>query len=316
MTTQSLRRIVGRALRRPWASAVARAIHDSHAEYSKGPVAPAGLPEESPALEALAERDLWFYQHFIQVPRIIATFLSEVIPLKGSVILDFGCGEGLMAKGLARFTREVHGVDLGPIFKGLEERFDRMFGAENGFPPVDLRVLSKGEALPYPDGTFDGIVAWSVFEHVAEVAPVLNEIYRVLKPGGAFFLQIAPLYYSPHGGHLRKVIDEPWAHLKMSQEDLFTRLRSGPVDQVPEAARDEHFHEKTAEEFYDFLIDGFHSLNKITVRELNGHIETAGFKVRRQLTMEGDHYEIPNELLESYPQDDLVTEQVVILMTR
>jgi len=284
--------------------------------HSEEPLAPEGLPPESPELEALATRDLWFYEHFIKVPRIVATFLSEVIPLKDSVVLDFGCGEGLMAKGLARFTREVQGVDLDAYFLGLEERFDRMFGAEKAFPPVALRVTQAGQPVPYQNGTFDGVFAWSVFEHVADVAFALGEIHRVLRPGGGFFLQIAPLYYSPYGGHLRNLLDEPWIHLKLTQEELFKRLRDGAVEQVPEAARDQNFRERSAEEFSEFIVHGFHSLNRITVRELTEHVQNAGFTIRRLLTMQECPCEIPPELLKLYPRDDLLTEQVVILMTR
>ena len=149
------------------------------------------------------------------------------------------------------------------LFHGIEERFDKVLGEGNGFPPVTLQVIRATEPLPYENGRFDGVFAWSVFEHVADVAFALGEIHRVLRPGGGFFLQISPLFISgPHGGHLRNILDEPWIHLKLTQEELFKRLRTGAVDNVPEAQRDQGFSEKSANEIYDMIIHGFHSLNR------------------------------------------------------
>jgi SAM-dependent methyltransferase len=284
----------------------------SAAGSARGPV----LPPELPELEELATRDLWFYEHFIKVPRIVAEHLGRVIPLEQAVILDFGCGEGLMAKGLARYTDAVHGVDVMFDFGKLEERFARMFGPNNQFPRVDLQVVVAGKPLPYEDGAFDGIFTWSVFEHVADVPFALGELFRVLRPGGALLLQIAPLYYSPHGGHLRNMLDEPWIHLKLSRDELFDRIRRAARDQVPEAARDAYFHEKSSQEFAEYMISGVHSLNGITVRELTEHVRAAGFRILNQLTMQDDRYEVPLELREKYSNDDLLTEQVVMLMTR
>ena len=191
---------------------------------------PDALPAAMPPtlltnLEELAARDRWFYDHFVWAPNIVADFLSRVIPLGPAVVLDFGCGEGLMAKGLARLAREVHGVDVMPMFGQLEERFERMFGAGNPFPPVTLRLVQAGELLPYEDGAFDAVFAWSVFEHVANVPYVLSEIHRVIRPGGAFFLQISPLYFSAQGGHLWNILDEPWIHLRLGREELLERIR-------------------------------------------------------------------------------------------
>ncbi len=317
MPAKTLRRIVGRVLRSRWAPcSLRRALRPSHAAQAAAPAPPVPLPPESPELEALATHDLWFYEHFIKVPRIVATQLAELLPLKESKILDFGCGEGLMAKGLARFVREVHGVDVMPDFVGVEDRFDRMFGPGNGFPKVSLKRVRADEPLAFETGTFDGVFAWSVFEHVADVPFALGEIHRVLRPGGAFFLQIAPLYYSPHGGHLRHILDEPWVHLKLSQEELFKRLRTGSLDNVPAAHRDAGFDERSVDSVCDMIIDGFHSLNRITVKELTEHVQKAGFTTHSFLTTQDSPYEIPPDLLELYSRDDLLNEQVVIVMTR
>lgn len=40
--------------------------------------------------------------------------------------------------------------------------------------------------LPYPTNTFSGVVSSDVLEHLDDVTSALDEVYRVLKPGGVF----------------------------------------------------------------------------------------------------------------------------------
>jgi SAM-dependent methyltransferase len=298
MTTQSIRRIVSRVLRR--------------AEVLPAAAPPAVLT----ILEELAARDVWFYDHFVKVPKIIAEFLIRAIALEQAVVLDFGCGEGLMAKGVARFTRQVHGVDILPVFGQLEERFKSMFGTANLFPAVKLRLVQADAPLPYKKGTFDAVYSWSVFEHVANVPFALSEIHRVIRPGGAFFLQISPLYYSAQGGHLWNILDVPWIHLRLGREELFERIRSVSLDWVPEEERHKAFQGGSAEEYRTGVISCHETLNRITVKELTDHVRAAGFTIIDQLTMQDCPHEVPADLLELYPRDDLTTDQVVLLMSR
>jgi len=51
--------------------------------------------------------------------------------------------------------------------------------------------------IPVPDGRYDLVLLTQVLEHVPEPKPVLQEIHRILKPGGALWLS-APLYFEEH----------------------------------------------------------------------------------------------------------------------
>lgn len=46
--------------------------------------------------------------------------------------------------------------------------------------------VGVGEALPYDDASFDAVVCVDVLEHVADLAKVLSEVARTLRPGGVF----------------------------------------------------------------------------------------------------------------------------------
>jgi SAM-dependent methyltransferase len=111
---------------------------------------------------------------------------SVVVELLGSsdppvrALLDLGCGDGAVLGMLAdalHLDRAV-GVDL------LPERVERARAAR---PHLDIRV-ADGTALPFPDGSFDAVLAMTVFSSVpASMREALaREIARVVRPGGCF----------------------------------------------------------------------------------------------------------------------------------
>lgn len=68
----------------------------------------------------------------------------------------------------------------------------------------------------------DVIYNWSVLEHVERklMPEIIRDMYQSLNEKGLVFVQIAPLYFSPFGSHLRDYVSEPWAHLELSHENL------------------------------------------------------------------------------------------------
>jgi SAM-dependent methyltransferase len=65
---------------------------------------------------------------------------------------------------------------------------------------VNTSVVGDAHELPFADDTFDAVVSYNTFEHLAEPAAAAKEIYRVLKPGGSLRLQTAflqPLHEEP-----------------------------------------------------------------------------------------------------------------------
>ena len=91
-------------------------------------------------------------------------------------LLDLGCGDGALTAGLSARCGRVTAVDMSP------EDF------RQGAAPLGLGELSFVQAdvmrLPFPDGTFDAVMAHSVLESGVDPARVLTQAWRVLKPGG------------------------------------------------------------------------------------------------------------------------------------
>lgn len=98
----------------------------------------------------------------------------------GRTLLDLGCAGGFMAEALADRGAEVTGID--PARDAIDVA--RVHAETTG---RDIRYdVGVGEALPYDDDSFDIVVCVDVLEHVSDLQKVLDEVARVLRPGGLF----------------------------------------------------------------------------------------------------------------------------------
>lgn len=95
--------------------------------------------------------------------------------------LEVGYGAGAVLAALSPAVDELHGIDL----DAEPEPVVRLLGARGVKP--SLRKASVYE-LPYPDGHFELVASFSVFEHLHEYPRALREVSRVLAPGGLFLL--------------------------------------------------------------------------------------------------------------------------------
>jgi tellurite methyltransferase len=100
----------------------------------------------------------------------------------GTHALDVGCGVGRHVLALAELGLVSHGVDLSEAGLGhVRSEADR-----RGLT-VTLAAAPM-TALPYPDGSFDLVIAWNVVYHgtADDAATAVSEITRVLRPGGLY----------------------------------------------------------------------------------------------------------------------------------
>jgi len=130
------------------------------------------------AAEWWTGRHRWLRTMHNLVPPRLAYFDGIVSDWRNISVLDLGCGGGFMAEALARRGAKVIGVD--PSAPAIEAGREH---AKAAGLDIDYRV-GTGEAIPAPDESLDCVVVVDVFEHVADLVIVLDEIRRVLKPGG------------------------------------------------------------------------------------------------------------------------------------
>jgi SAM-dependent methyltransferase len=135
----------------------------------------------------------------------------------GDQVLDLGCGAGRHAFEALRRGAHVVALDTD---EGELRQVTAMFAAmhEAGEVPGDARaaaVAADATAMPFPDGSFDRVIAAEVLEHIPADQAAMNEIARVLRPGGVAAItvpawlpericwRLSDDYHNVPGGHLR-----------------------------------------------------------------------------------------------------------------
>jgi DNA binding domain, excisionase family len=110
--------------------------------------------------------------------------LLELQILKKSMILmDLGAGDGYIARFAAKFVKKVLAVDIsGEMLKELQKK-SRLEGLKN----IET-IESDGLNMPVKDAQTDILCANMYLHHIEEPEQAIQEIYRVIKPGGLVFI--------------------------------------------------------------------------------------------------------------------------------
>lgn len=107
-------------------------------------------------------------------------FLSQIPKLHGD-LLDYGCGRKPYKHLFS--VKSYTGLDIeNPGHPHTNEEIDLYF---------------DGKSIPAPDASFDAVFSSEVFEHVFTPDESLQDIYRVLKPGGLFLTSV-PFVWNEH----------------------------------------------------------------------------------------------------------------------
>jgi ubiquinone/menaquinone biosynthesis C-methylase UbiE len=145
-----------------------------------------GTPAFFEAAEALR------YQYHYHLPPLFDRIAADY---PGGRLLEVGCSMGNDTIQFARRGLDVAGIDLTEAAIALiNDRFQLSELAG------DFRV-GDAEALPFEDNTFDVCYSFGVLHHTPDTAGAIEELRRVLKPGGRAFVMLynrASLNYVVH----------------------------------------------------------------------------------------------------------------------
>lgn len=155
--------------------------------------------------------------HVLHAEHRSREWIASVVPpaTMGEVWLDLGCGTADLACA-APHGIAVIGVDV--AFRWLAVARRRMQDAHR----VGLLICGNAERLPFPDASFDRVIALGTLEHCADLTAVLTEARRVLRPGGIMHLRAVnrcSLLPEPHVG----LWGVAWLPRRMA--DRYARMR-------------------------------------------------------------------------------------------
>ena len=103
-----------------------------------------------------------------------------------NVVLDIGCGNGYVLSRYAVAGAMVEGVDITDRAIEISQRRFSGMGLTGSFTRID------GQVLPFADSSLDVVTSMGVLHHVPDPDPLVDEAYRLLKPGGEMIIM---LYY-------------------------------------------------------------------------------------------------------------------------
>jgi len=189
--------------------------------------------------------------YLLLMQRVEKMVLEQIgIPINGLKILEIGPGQKCHAMlYFSSKDNHVTGIDLDEIISGFDpvgyyrmwrkngivrviktlgqqvvgtdEKFTRELIKQLGISsPLELKVLAMDASnMTFPDAFFDFVYSHTAFEHLIEPGKVIDEVVRVLKPGGGTYLSIH-LYTSASGCHDPRIFAGNrsgiplWSHLR------------------------------------------------------------------------------------------------------
>jgi ubiquinone/menaquinone biosynthesis C-methylase UbiE len=222
----------------------------------------------------------WFWDHYASAAdQIVEFFAGGGVELKGRAVADIGCGDGIMALGVAQRAGPARlvGYDVNAVDVELLTARAREHEVAQSLPSNLRFELSEPTTLPAADESFDIVYTWSAFEHVGDPPALFREIRRILRPEGVLMLQLWPFYYSSHGSHLWEWFPEPYHHLVQDDDEIASAMRASG---------------RHTSEWTEYMLGEYRTLNRVTIDELQDGMADAGLTIRKFEIM-GDSAHVP-----------------------
>lgn len=127
--------------------------------------------------------------------------LLSSLELDGKKVLEIGTGVGTDARTIIALGGQYTGINVDAGSSDMTRRALAVFDL-----PGEVRQATALD-IPYPDGTFDVVYSFGVLHHIPEISSAIQEIHRVIKPGGCVAVMLynrTSINYAVEIRHLRK----------------------------------------------------------------------------------------------------------------
>lgn len=167
---------------------------------------PVGSEDYADGVDEWEERPLdWLLTAFPDLGQVV----------KGKLVVDFGCGSGHQASAIAReFDCRVYGLDTN------ERTLSR---AKDQYGSTGVRFYT--EPPEHIVGNCDVVISQNSMEHFPDPEGILEEMKRLLKPGGVLLITFGCPWFSPYGSHMHFFCKLPWVNLIFPERTVM-RVRS------------------------------------------------------------------------------------------
>ena len=142
-------------------------------------------PKEIAKFEALASR--WWdpqseFKPLHDINPLRLEYINQKASINSKIIIDVGCGGGILAESMASKGATVTGIDMGDAPLSVA----KIHGLESGVE-VNYEKISAEDMAEQHSGAFDVVTCMEMLEHVPDPSQTIASCAKLVKPGGDVF---------------------------------------------------------------------------------------------------------------------------------
>ncbi len=121
-----------------------------------------------------------------QINPLRLNFIDQRTPLAGKMVLDVGCGGGILSESMALLGASVTGIDIGEAPLNVARLHALEIEMENEVE-IDYKKITAEELAQQSPGKWDIVTCMELLEHVPDPSSIVHACSEMVKPGGTVY---------------------------------------------------------------------------------------------------------------------------------